>query len=336
MSICKRLPLCTVLLLGSLATAQQYSVTDLGTFPGGSVSQGQSVNVVGQVTGYARFANFNAHGFVWTQKTGLVDLGSIPPKTNFSVAQGINSFGDIVGYSDYNRFQAEHAVLWRQGTFHDLGTLPGGNYSQANGINDAGQIVGFSNSANNSTHAVVWGKNGGVQDLGALSGGYSTGIAINIQGEVAGISITQDGKSHGFLWNKSTGLRALPFLNASDYSAAANGINNLGQVVGGSGGIAVLWQNNKNHTVQSLGVLSGTNWSSAFAINDLGQVVGWSGFAAFIWTQQSGMVDLNTLIPPNSGWQLSLPLSINSLGQITGQGNVNGTQHGFLLTPVAK
>jgi probable HAF family extracellular repeat protein len=138
------------------------------------------------------------------------------------------------------------------------------------------------------------------------------------------------------LWNKSTGLRALPFLSASDYSASGNAINNLGQVVGGSGNTAVLWQNNKNHTPQSLGVLSGQGWSSAFAINDLGQVVGWSGFIAFIWTRQSGMLDLNTLIPSSSGWSLSLPVSINALGQITGQGSINGQQHGFLLTPVAK
>ena len=139
MSICTRLSLCSALVLAvvSLTAAQQYSVTDLGAFPSGNVSQGQTINVVGQVAGYARFANFNAHGFFWTQKSGLVDLGSIPPKTNFSVAQGINSLGDIVGYSDYNtRTQYAHAVLWSHsdGKFGDLGTLPGGSQSQANAV----------------------------------------------------------------------------------------------------------------------------------------------------------------------------------------------------------
>jgi len=322
-----------------LAPAQQYTVTDLGTFPDGSVSQGQAINVVGQVAGYARFSIFNAHGFFWTQSTGLVDLGSIPPKTNFSVAEAINSLGDVVGYSDYNsRTQYSHGVLWRRskGKFVDLGTLPGGTESQANGINDLGQITGFSNGSGHNMHAVLWGKNGGIQDLGALSGGYSQGIAINVSGEVVGFSMTQDGRSHGFLWNKSTGLRALPYLSPSDTSAAANAVNNLGQIVGGSGNIAVLWQNSENHSVESLGTLPGAGWSSAFAISDVGQVVGWSGFAAFIWTKQTGIVDLNTLIPSNSGWFLSLPLSINALGQITGQGTVNGQQHGFLLTPTAK
>jgi probable HAF family extracellular repeat protein len=338
MTIGKRLAMwgSTFLILVPLAAAQHYTVTDLGTFSGGAVSQGQGINTIGQVAGYARFANFNAHGFFWTQRAGLVDLGSIPPASNFSVAQAINSFGDVVGYSDYDQLLDSHAVLWSHGTFRDLGTLQGGTMSQANGINDVGEIAGWSNGTNISPHAVLWNKQGGMKDLGALSGGYSQAFAINLQGEVAGFSITQDGSSHGVLWSKPSGMKALPPLSASDTSASANALNNLGQVVGGSGSTAVLWQNNKNHTAQSLGVLPGQGWSSAFAINDSTQVVGWSGFVAFLWTPSQGMQDLNTLIPSNSGWSLSLPLSINSRGQITGQGTINGQQHAFLLTPVAK
>jgi len=48
------------------------------------------------------------------------------------------------------------------------------------------------------------------------------------------------------------------------------------------------------------------------------------------------MQDLNNLIPPNSGWSLSVAYAINKSGQITGQGTINGEQHGFLLTPVSK
>jgi probable HAF family extracellular repeat protein len=321
--------------LASIGFAQQYAVTDLGTFPGGSVSQGQAVNVVGQVVGYARFANYNAHGFIWTEKSGLVDLGSFPPASNFSVAQGINSLGEVVGYSDHSDSLNQRAVLWSDGKFRDLGTLPGGTSSLANAINDLGEITGYSDGAP-GVHAVTWDKEGGIRDLNALSGGYSQGVAINLEGEVAGFSITLDGKSHGVSWSKPSGILALPYLSATDTSASANGINNLGQVVGGSGDIAVIWQNDKNHTAQSLGNLPGQAWSTAFAINDLTQVVGWSGFIAFIWSPAQGMQNLNDLIPSDSGWSLSLPTGINSRGQITGQGTINGQQHGFLLTPVEK
>jgi probable HAF family extracellular repeat protein len=327
----------TLLLFVPLAAAQQYRITDLGTFPGGAVSEGYAINTIGQVAGYSRFANFNAHGFFWTKRTGLVDLGSIPPASNFSVAEAINSFGDMAGYSDYNQYLAQHAVLWSAGTFRDLGTLPGGSQSQANGINDLGQIAGWSNGNGIEPHAVLWTKKGGAQDLGTLPGGYySQGVAINLEGEVVGFSNATDGNWHGFLWNPSAGMQELPALSASDSSASGNGINNLGQVAGGSGSYAVLWHNNKNHTAENLGTLSGQGRSTAFAINDAGQVVGWSGFIAFIWDREHGMQDLNTLIPSNSGWTLSTANDINVRGQITGQGTINGQQHAFLLTPVSQ
>jgi hypothetical protein len=44
-------------------------------------------------------------------------------------------------------------------------------------------------------------------------------------------------------------------------------------------------------------------------------------------------VDLNTLIPANSGWYLQFTASINNAGEIAGQGTINGEVHAFLLTP---
>ncbi len=325
----------TLLFLVPLGAAQQYNITDLGEFQGGGVSQGQAINTIGQVAGYARFANYNAHGFLWSEGTGLVDLGAFPPASDFSLAQGINSFGDVVGYSLHSDSLNQRGVRWRKGMMHDLGTLPGGDTSLASGINDLGEITGYSNGTGIGVHAVIWNKQGVIHELAALSGGYSQGIAINIQGEVAGYSITENAESHGVLWSKPSGIFALPRLLPTDTIGSANGINNLGQVVGGSGNTAVLWQNDKNHTAVSLGVLSG-GWSTAFAINDGGQVVGWSGGAAFLWTQAEGIQDLNTLIAPGSGWDLNMATAINVKGQITGEGLLNGQQHAFVLTPVAK
>lgn len=336
MTISKRfaLQVSALLILLPLAMGQKYSIIDLGTFPGGGVSEGQAVNINGEVAGYARFADYNAHGFLWTQGAGLVDLGAIPPESNFSLAEAINSFGEIVGYSDYNEIENSHAVAWDHGKLRDLGTLPGGTVSQANGVDDAGEIAGFSNGTNVAVHATLWNRQGTIQDLGALAGGYSQGIAINIGGEVVGYSLAGDGAYRGFLWTRKTGLRALPMLSSTDSDASANGINEFGEIVGGSGSYAVLWRNDQHHTPQNLGVLPGQTWSTAFAINDVGQVVGWSGFVAFVWSEKEGIQNLNDLIPRHSGWQLSTANGINVLGQITGQGTINGEQHAFLLTPL--
>jgi probable HAF family extracellular repeat protein len=45
------------------------------------------------------------------------------------------------------------------------------------------------------------------------------------------------------------------------------------------------------------------------------------------------MLDLNNLIPANSGWLLQIANAINDQGQIVGQGTLNGQTEAFLLTP---
>lgn len=324
------------MLAASPTVAQTYRITDLGTFSGGTVSQGNAVNIVGQVAGYARFANYNAHGVLWNAGR-LEDLGALPPESNFSVAQAVNTIGDIVGYSvSYAHNNASTAVLWSKGAIHDLGTLAGGDLSQANGINDLGLITGFSNSSSTEPHAVIWTKGAPAQDLGTLPGGYySQGLGVNIGGAVACYSNAADGAWHAALWTKSNGMQPLPFLSDQYASASANAINDLGDVAGGSGNTAVLWQKSNGYQAESLGTLAGQGWSSAFAMNNYDQVVGWSGFIAFVWTRSGGMQNLNELIPQNSGWQLEAGYGINDRGQIVGQGNINGQSHGFLLTPVS-
>jgi probable HAF family extracellular repeat protein len=45
------------------------------------------------------------------------------------------------------------------------------------------------------------------------------------------------------------------------------------------------------------------------------------------------MVDLNSLIDPQSGWVLASASGINDSGQITGTGIYQGQTHAFLITP---
>jgi probable HAF family extracellular repeat protein len=321
-----------LLLLVPLAAAQKYTVMDLGTFPGGSVSQGQAISRCGHVAGWARFANFNSAGFFWNGH-GLRILPALPPEGNVSFAQAINSSGDVAGYSTYNYppMLNTHPVVWVQGKIHDLGTLPGSNDAQAMGINDHGEVVGFS-----VPDAFLWTEQHGMQDLGTLPGGSeSQALGINNRGQVVGISNAADGNTHGFVWTKSTGMQVLPSL-PDGFSSSANGLNDRGSIVGGSSAgyannFAVLW--NQDGKAVNLGVLPGQGWSTAFAANDRSEVVGWSGFRAFIWSESKGMQDLNDMIPSNSGWLLIGANAINNHGQITGEGNINGESHGFVLTP---
>jgi probable HAF family extracellular repeat protein len=46
------------------------------------------------------------------------------------------------------------------------------------------------------------------------------------------------------------------------------------------------------------------------------------------------MTDLNSLLPANSGWELTTANAINEQGQIVGSGKKDGQTKAFLLTPV--
>ena len=77
----------------------------------------------------------------------------------------------------------------------------------------------------------------------------------------------------------------------------------------------------------------------AYDINESGQIVGsaslggegWNA-SALLW-QDGVMMDLNTLVPPGSGWTLETARAINDCGQIVGEGLVDGERRMFLLTP---
>jgi probable HAF family extracellular repeat protein len=100
------------------------------------------------------------------------------------------------------------------------------------------------------------------------------------------------------------------------------------------------------YRVRDLGVLAGDLLSYARAINNRGQVVGRNngdgeGLTLYgddvrnrAWLWESGrMTDLNSLIPPGSGWRLESANDINDRGQIVGVGTLGGRQRAFLLTP---
>jgi uncharacterized membrane protein len=53
----------------------------------------------------------------------------------------------------------------------------------------------------------------------------------------------------------------------------AGGVNDIGQVVGKSGGVATEWTGG---SVITLGTLQGTTSSAAYGINNVGQIVGYS------------------------------------------------------------
>jgi probable HAF family extracellular repeat protein len=177
-------------------------------------------------------------------------------------------------------------------------------------------------------------------------GGASFAGAINRFGKVVGLSGAKGNRFfYAFIWSKTTGITNLGNLPGYDDSSAY-AINDLGQVAGFSDCLhcelrahATLWSNTKG-SMLDLGLLPGASDSFAYGLNNVGQAVGGSAYSgtngihAFVWSPSTGMLDLNNLIPANSGWVLEVGFAINDKGQIVGQGTFNGsTTEAFLLTP---
>jgi len=323
--------------------AADFTILELDTL-GGTYHGAQAINNAGQVVGRSYTASGVEHAFLW-QRGAITDLGTLGG--SYSHALGINEAGQVAGFSMTFGDPFRHAFLWQNGVMTDLGTLGDSLIdTRATAINNAGQVVGHASSVTvgGPQHAFLW-QNGTMTDLGTLGGTHSGALDINDAGQVVGASTTAgDASGHAFLWQNGT-MTDLGTLGG-DYSEAT-GINNLGQVVGISTTAdgaqhAFLWQDG---TMINLDPSGGT-FSRAWGINDAGQVVGGicyvifdefgfeAGFVcwAFLWTSSEGMVALDSLIPPNSGWEQLAAMGINEAGDIVGSGLLRGESRAFMLT----
>jgi probable HAF family extracellular repeat protein len=216
----------------------------------------------------------------------------------------------------------------------------GGGSSEALGINERHQIVGAANYPNSNWYRAVTWNYGGPQDLGTLGGPAAEALGINNLDQMVGAALDASNISHAALWQRG---RITSLASAGDQGSTALAINDLGEVVGygylpgPADSHAVLFLQGQE---VDLGTVDGDSESQANAINDAGTVVGGSGivdhpFHAFIW-RDGTISDLNSQIPPGSGWYLIDATGINAFGQIAGYGLVNGELHGFLLTPAGE
>jgi len=302
------------------------------------------------------FTQFTA-GLLAANIYTITDLGSLG---GASYAQGINNLGQVVGYFDtgggnYRAFE------YTGGSMHDLLVDVSGKNCTANAINDSGMIVGTFGD-NDSLHAFTFDA-GTLTDLGTLGGVQSAGYAINASGDVVGNAFVASGQSHPFLYSRGVmhDLGTLP--DNEQWSHVAYGVNDAGRVVGlvikwgfqsfsyingvlsdlGPGGAVAI--NNNGHIIMDNdayavldvnGTMTYLGPGTARDINNEDQIVG-NGFAfqrAVIF-EAGAVLDLNTMIDPNSGWFLEDARGINDLGDIVGTGlNRAGQRHAFMLTPV--
>ncbi len=318
-----------------------YTVTDLGTLPGGNFSSAGSISNTGVITGSSVGSDGFSHAVLWAggkivdiSKPGLGGdnsgaLGTIPDGVVAGTAESADA--DPFNENFCAFFTGLDCVpfVWANGQMTELPLL-GGNNGQGGPVNNTGEVVGWAETATQDPDCT---------ETPAMATEGVGPQALDFE---------------PVIWNATTGqmrqLNPLP----GDTVAMAFWINDHGQAVGTSGSCAntygppvaagphaVLWD--ADGSVHDLGNLGGTanpdllgDGNIAFAINDEVQVTGTSALAgspstafhAFLWTQASGMRDLGTVCNSDGTCDLiSAGLGMNDLGVVVGS-SLNGPPFG--------
>ena len=329
-------------------------MTDLGALPGVNNSAAGSINARGWAAGQSGNGLIDpllgipeSRAVLWKHGQ-IMDLGTLGG--NESLGIYVNDAGQVIGISSnavpdpFSLFGfgvQMRTFLWQDGVMQDIGTLggpdalPGASCSgQPAGLIVGGSYTNFSPNALTGAPTLdpfLW-KNGQMIDLGTLGGAIGFAQCANNRGQVIGQSSIaampgacvpgniQPG-CHPFLWEEGE-LSDLGTLGGD--TAEAIWINDAGDVAGSADfpgnkiHDAVLWRHGKIH---DLGTVTGDPCSRGRGLNARGQVVGGSSdcrnfLHAFLWEEGGPMFDLNTLIPPGSGMQLTNAFNINDRGEI--------------------
>ena len=341
------LALATVAVAPPAGAAGTYTIVDWGALVSGGTSfanLGSGLNSTGDGAGLAStnpgdpLSGTATHGVLF--KGGVLrDLGALSP-TDGSLANGVNAADDVVG-ADFDGTHF-HAVKWAGGG--SITELAGGRFGEAVAVNDSGTIVGgLVDAGNTPRQAVQFNGDGSVTDLGTIPDSADQGQAAALGISAAGVIVgaVTDSFNHTVAVTFSGGaahkLPALPgWLNS-----VANGVSPAGgYIVGGasSSTTGVAAEFGPGPAAVSLGMLPGDASSIARSVNTSGIVVGSSsdttGHDHAAMFSNGQVIDLTSLLPANSGWQLEDAWAVNDSGQISGTGLHNGVTRAFTMSPM--
>ena len=327
---------------------------DLGALDDRYGSAAGSINDLGWSVGQSQTGVIDpAFGFpqiravLWKGRK-ITNLGVVPGGSG-SIAISVNNSGQVVGISDngvadpfslFGLGVQMRTFFWHNGKLEDIGTLGGPDALPGPGCDNQrpGTVVGVSYTSftPNASSGIptqdpfLW-DNGKMIDLGNLGGTVALGQCANNRGEVIGqATLPGDAVMHGFVWRKGH-IEDLGTLGGDNSEAIW--INDSGDIVGSADlpapdiHDAVRWHHSK---ILDLGTVDGDPCSRGRGINSRGQIVGGSSdchnfLHAFVWEEGGPMLDLNTLIPPRSGLQLTNAIDINDRGEILAKSVPIGT-----------
>ena len=299
-------------------------IYDYGTI-GGLHSSVASVNNTEEIAGYATHTNGTSYvvhaykGFYLNSSNDWMELGEVN-FDNFDQVLNLDiNFSPGAIFRD-NWTRLDVWLLLSQGS--SLNLLDRNDQP----VRVEWVEVGTANYNRNVGEAFTLKRDGAINHLGVASGtlsisNQSRATKLNDSGAVVGLS-----GSGSFVWSEGQPMQTLG-------TSLALSINNAGQIVGEQTRDGQVWPRFPelidNNRVTFLPVLPGyeTTGGTAWGINNAGLIVGASGdtygefwnATASLWVDGT-VINLNTLLPSGSGWQLSQAFDINDQGWIVGRG----------------
>lgn len=295
---------------------------------------------------------------------GLGDFG------RGSVANGINDAGQVVGHS-FDADGRRRAFLWQDGVMADLGTLGGAN-ATAFAINNRSQVTGWADAVGgtvpflwqggamsfvaidflNANASAAFGTD--INDAGQIVGMYIdtltrrqtpfrvTGDTLETYGFGLFDSVERVSVQNGPLVAVTDGVATTVYpspasLLGYQVTGVVNGLNDNGLVTGRTQDPALGTTSLFISHVASGGmqIFSLPGGSEGLALNAGGQVVGQrsNGVDARAVFVAAGRVhELDSLLPPSTGWTLNRASGINGATQIVGTGQFEGRSQAFLMS----
>jgi hypothetical protein len=332
----------------STAATSQYQIYDMGVIEvGDDASQGFGVSHGGIAVGRS-IRTGGSQAFTWALNGGIVGLPNLAGRS-YAVSNSANDNAVVVGTAATTLFGTSRLpVIWQNGAVSQLPLPPGETLGDANSVNTSGVAVGSVDGGSSQRGVIYSGGNATIITQTTSNGSYFvTAFGINDSGRVVGQGIDPNNAARnvGIVYdigqNMAFEVGALPGFNG----ALAFGVSNTGYVVGSSmlnqgSGLPFIWSDQGG--IVAIPLATGTSQGFARAVNSAGWVVGndSSAFSIPFVYDGTNTYRLADLIPPNSGWDLSMNTSssadgISDNGIIVGTGVHNGDTHAYAMVPAS-
>jgi hypothetical protein len=323
-----------------------YAINDPGAVPGFE-SEGMQINEHGDVVGILKpVVGTETKAFVW--KTTLIQLSDL----GFAgEALAINGTGQIAGAVETAKGRLAAAVWNAAGVLTQLAEPAGAAFSFTHGIDAAGRIVGGYVHAGREI-PLLWATPGATPAAAPMPAAAIWSEALTIGGGLA-CGTSFDGQQRAFVWNIAAG--AVNFLAGETAVAVA-----INDVLGTAQGKPAVWAGGAGAPAILPGI-NGIATGVASAASGPREIVGTVSIPGnpstctpflrrdfrrdeldpsstelkpkLLELPAPETIDLNMLLPPNSGWRLLTANGVNMHGQITGSGTIGGETRAYRLSP---